>query len=291
MKTTPLWDEEGCDWPNRRASRFVRAAGLEWHVQLFGSGPKLLLIHGTGAATHSWRDLAPLLGKHFSVLALDLPGHGFTELPKDGQYSLPKMSAALAQLLSVLSFQPAYIVGHSAGAAIALRLELDRSVSPSLIFSINGALMPFPGVAAIAFPALARLLFLNRFAAPFLARRMNDNDAIARLIGSTGSSIGVRGVDLYGRLFRTERHMAATVGMMANWDLLSLRRALKKVRTPLILIAADNDKTISPQVARATNAIVSGSTIISVSGFGHLVHEEAPHTVADIICKRAFARC
>ncbi|NBQ74895.1 MAG: alpha/beta hydrolase, partial [Acetobacteraceae bacterium] len=58
---TPSWEKDGRDWPNRTASRFVEAGGLNWHVQLMGQGPCLLLLHGTAAATHSWRDLAPLL--------------------------------------------------------------------------------------------------------------------------------------------------------------------------------------------------------------------------------------
>ncbi len=51
----PDWAVEGRDWPHREASRFVEAAGLRWHVQEFGSpdAPTLLLLHGTGAATHS----------------------------------------------------------------------------------------------------------------------------------------------------------------------------------------------------------------------------------------------
>ena len=85
------------------------------------------------------------------------------------------------------------------------------------IFSLNGALMPFPGAAAIVFPSLAKLLFLNPFATSFLARRASKNHSIASLIEGTGSRLDARGVDLYARLFRTKRHIAATVGMMANW--------------------------------------------------------------------------
>ena len=56
------------DWPNAAHSQFVRAAGLDWHVQIMGSGPTLLLLHGTGAATHSWRDLMPFLAEHFTLV-------------------------------------------------------------------------------------------------------------------------------------------------------------------------------------------------------------------------------
>jgi magnesium chelatase accessory protein len=69
------------DWPHRTASRFVSAGGIEWHVQVMGKGPCALLLHGTGASTHSFRDLAPALAPDFSVIAVDLPGHGFTGTP------------------------------------------------------------------------------------------------------------------------------------------------------------------------------------------------------------------
>jgi len=54
-------EADGADWPNRAASRKLRAGGVDWHVQILGRGPTLLLLHGTGASTHSWRDVAPLL--------------------------------------------------------------------------------------------------------------------------------------------------------------------------------------------------------------------------------------
>jgi magnesium chelatase accessory protein len=74
----PDWQIEGRDWPNRDCSRFVESGGLRWHVQRCGTGPVCLLIHGTGASTHSFRDLMPLLATHFDVIAIDLPGHGFS---------------------------------------------------------------------------------------------------------------------------------------------------------------------------------------------------------------------
>jgi magnesium chelatase accessory protein len=283
MKTKPEWNVEGRDWPNRGSSRFVDVAGMKWHVQVLGHGPPLLLVHGTGAATHSWAALAPMLAKRFTVVAPDLPGHGFTELPSGGQYGLPKMARALAALLTELNVEPEIVVGHSAGAAISIQMSLHGAISPKAILSLNGALLPFPGLAAVAFPALAKLLFLNRFAAPFLAWRGSDPNAVDRLIKGTGSTLDARGIDLYGRLFRTERHVAAAVGMMANWDLVALKRGLRKLATPLVLVAADRDRAVPPHAAKDVQAIVPHSKVVRVKNYGHLAHEEAPAEFAKII--------
>src|SRR3954447_2043573 len=126
MSDRPVWSRDGRDWPNREASGFVEAGGLRWHVQRMGQGPVLLLVHGTAAATHSWRALAPLLARHFSVVAPDLPGHGFTAMPANAHgLSLPGMAALLGALLNRLQVDPALVAGHSAGAAVLLRLALD----------------------------------------------------------------------------------------------------------------------------------------------------------------------
>ena len=44
------WNSDGAKWPNRESSRFVRAGGLDWHVQVMGKGkgPVLLLLHQIG---------------------------------------------------------------------------------------------------------------------------------------------------------------------------------------------------------------------------------------------------
>src|SRR3954465_13439845 len=75
------WDRDGRDWPHREASRFIEAAGLRWHVQIMGQGPAALLLQGTGGSTHSFRDLAPLLARRFTVVMPDLPGHGLNATP------------------------------------------------------------------------------------------------------------------------------------------------------------------------------------------------------------------
>ena len=149
------WDADGLDWPNREHSRFVEAAGIRWHVQQMGHGPQILLIHGTGSSTHSWRDFAPLLATEFTVIAPDLPGHGFTEASSDKVLSLPGMAAALKALIRKMELCPTIVAGHSAGAAILARMVIDKKIFPSWLVSLNGALLPLSGVSGIVFSPLA----------------------------------------------------------------------------------------------------------------------------------------
>ena len=126
MSRRRRWAVEGRDWPNR-AAQPLRRGGRRALARpgRRAAGRSILLLHGTGAATHSWRDLAPLLAERFTVVAPDLPGHGFTSalgVADDAGDGARGRGAAGA-----LGLPPALIVGHSAGAAIALRMALDSA--------------------------------------------------------------------------------------------------------------------------------------------------------------------
>ena len=254
---------DGADWPNREASAFVEARGLRWHVQTTGSGPDVLMVHGTGASTHSWEGLAPLLAQHFRLVAPDLPGHGFTEAKRTPDLSLPGMARALAALLGVLEFSPQMVIGHSAGAAILARLCLDGTISPKLFVSLNGAFLPFGGLGRVLFPSMAKLLFLNPLA-PRLFAWSADKAAVANLLKGTGSKIGPRGVDLYARLFHNPGHVAGALGMMANWDLTDLRRDLPGLNAKVLLIVGENDKAVPPRDAGVVAAEIPGAIVETI---------------------------
>jgi magnesium chelatase accessory protein len=281
------WERDGRDWPNRASSAFVKAAKIRWHVQSMGSGPVLLLLHGTGASTHSWRDLAPLLASNFTVIAPDLPGHGFTETPNNYGLSLPGMAREMAELLKVLAVEPSIIVGHSAGAAVMVRMTLDDAVTPRSLVSLNGAFWPFGGTVSQFFSPLARLLVLNPLVPWFFARRASDRAAVERLIRNTGSEIDNAGVEFYRRLVSNPRHVAAALAMMANWDLHPLVRDLPRLEVPLLLMTGGDDRAISSDQAFRVKDNVRSAKVEYLRGLGHLAHEEKPEEIARLITQFA----
>jgi magnesium chelatase accessory protein len=283
MSAALSWQTDGRDWPHRETSRFVTAGGLSWHVQTMGQGPPLLLLHGTGASTHSWRDLMPLLAERFSVIAPDLPGHGFTQAPDSDLLSLPAMARALSALLAALRVSPEIVVGHSAGAAIAMRMVLTRAIAPRSLVSLNGALLPFRGVASQLFPSLAKLLVLNPFVPRFFAWRAGSANAVEQLLQGTGSHLDPRGLELYQCLFSNRVHVASTLAMMANWDLDALGRSFGKLDLPVLLVVGAGDKAVSPNDAREVTKRLPNARIETVQGAGHLAHEEKPEAVARLI--------
>jgi magnesium chelatase accessory protein len=283
MNDKPIWAEDGRDWPNREASQFVRADGLEWHVQRMGTGPKLLLIHGTGAATHSWRGLLPLLARHWDVIAPDLPGHGFTESPYPDRQSLPGMAKALAALLQSLDVAPVLAVGHSAGAAILTRMALDGAIDPRGLVSLNGAMLPLAGMPGLIFAPIARAMAGISVVPRLFAWHAADARMVANLLRNTGSTIDAQGVEFYRRLVRRPGHVAGALAMMAHWDLQPLARDLARLTTPLALVVGGNDRTIPPRDAARIQSVLPAAEIVTLAGLGHLAHEEDPMQVDHVI--------
>ena len=281
------WAQDGKDWPNREASRFVNAAGICWHVQVMGQGPVLLLVHGTGASSHSWRDLIPLLATQFSVVAPDLPAHGFTQAPAPSRMSLPGMALALSSLLAEIGMRPDIAVGHSAGAAILARMCLDGRIAPRVLISINGALLPLHAMPEELFGPLARGLMSISFVPRVFAWQARSPQALQRLVDSTGSRLDARGIALYRKLASNPGHVAGALAMMAHWSLRPLQHDLPRLQVPLTLIVGDRDRTVPPQEARRVATLLPSARVISRPGLGHLAHEEDPLTFARLILEAA----
>lgn len=271
------------DWPLRAHSRFVESDGLCWHVQLLGQGPPVLLLHGTGASTHSWRGVAPLLAERHTVLALDLPGQGFTRIVSAQSLGLPEMARAIGSLLRRLHIEPELVVGHSAGAAIGLQMCLDHLVAPRALVSINGAILPLGGWAGRTFSPLARLLVGLPGVPAAFAGLAAQRPLVERLLHDTGSRLDERGVELYARLLRRRTHVAAALRMMAAWDLDTLAGRLPRLQAALILLVGEQDRTIPPGDARRIRRLLPRARLATLPGLGHLAHEEDPGAIVALI--------
>jgi len=290
------WERDGADWPLRQYSRFVQTPRLRWHVQYAphadAQAPTVLLLHGTGASTHSWRDVFVLLSARCSVLALDFPGHAFTATPAPAEvatlFSLPGMAAGVAELLAQMGIVPHTIVGHSAGAAVACMLSLDGHIEPQRIVSLNGALLPLDGLAGQLFSPMAKLLAKAPFVPELFSWQAAQPAVMQRLLDGTGSTLDARGRALYQKLIAQPAHSAGALAMMAHWDLHTFWTRLPALQTPLTLVAGEQDLIVPPSVAERAWASLkrqSPTPVTRLRGLGHLAHEEQPDTLAQCIVR------
>lgn len=282
------WPEDAYDWPLTAYSRQITCRPHRWHVQEYGTGNTIVLIHGAGGATQSFRHLFPLLARDHHVVAIDLPGQGFTRLGARHRCGLDPMAEDLLALTHQEGWNPAMIVGHSAGVAIALRLwELGLRPAQG-ITGINAALGNFKGVAGWLFPLMAKALAATPFSANLFVASTTRN-SVRNLITGTGSVLDAQGQDLYYRLARDRAHVDATLSMMAQWSLNGLLSRLGQIDAPVHLITGLSDRAVPPQVSRDAVSRLPNARLTELPELGHLAHEEDAALVAQHILQRQGA--
>ena len=271
-------------WPHRAHSRFLELDGIRWHFQQLGTGPVVLLVHGTGGSTHSWADCAAALSEKFTVIATDLPGHGFTAVPPAvalarNVYTIDGMARALQQLLDALQVQPVIAAAHSAGVPVLLRMALQRSIAPARIVGLCAALVAPPAwyVRLIA-PIIGSVVESDAVALS-AAKLAAGTRIIRAMLDSTGSTLTVEQLARYELLCGMPTHVHAALAMMARWDLPTLMRDLATLETPLDVIAGRRDRWVPEAQLRRAVASVRGATYRVEEG-GHLLMEERGEEVA-----------
>ncbi len=278
------WANYRSTWPHAQHSQFIQAGGIQWHVQIMGQGPVLLLLHGTGSGSFSWRGLMPLLSAHFQVIAPDLPGHAFTSRGPEGSLSLQGMSEGLRALLLQLNVTPTIIGGHSAGAAIAANMLLQqRALSQTQLIGFNPAWLPLPGLPSLIFRPAAKLAAINPVSAWATAKLASKPAMIEKSIVQTGSYLDAAGLALYQRVFSHSGHVHSVLNMMAAWQLDTLSKSLPQLQNKVSILVGMQDQTVPPSMAHEACKLMPQARVFEQPGLGHLAHEEDPAGTAQLI--------
>lgn len=271
------------DWPFKAQSSLVTAGRHRFWVADNGprNAPTLFLLHGTGASLHSFRRTILGLSKHYRTITPDLPGHGCSATGFQGRLGLDAMAQDLWSLCDTLATTPQAIIGHSAGAAIGLRMAELRPV-PQVI-GLNAALGEFDGAAAFLFPIIAKGLATLPFAATAITAFFGRPGTVERILAGTGSPLDPEGRAQYLRLVRDPDHVTGALGMMADWRLQPLLNRLPQTTTKVTLIASEGDRAVPPQVSIDAAKRIPGAKLHLLPKLGHLAHEETEDGLSALI--------
>ncbi len=271
------------DWPNREYSRRVAAAGRSWHVQIAGAGPDVVLLHGTGAATHSWHQLLPMAATRYRVIAVDLPGHGFTSRHRREALTLAGISRDLSELLTHLGVDPVAIVGHSAAAAIAVELLSAAQFKSASMLGLNPALMPYgAGFRPVLVP-MTRWAAESRLVTRWITSKARDSRSVRRVLVSTGSSVDDEQVLRYQRLLREKSHVRAMLSMMGHWDLGDALSKLAAFGRRALLVYGEDDLAVPVAQLDTVRNRAPQCRYQVLKRLGHLAHEESPVAALELI--------
>lgn len=275
------------DWPHRDLSRSVAVGPLTWHVQVGGAGPLVVLLHGTGSSAHSWSDLMPRLMRDATVVAPDLPGHGYTTGATLASLTLPRVAAALRALLAELRLgQPAMLVGHSAGAALALRWAMDTPQRPQHIVGFNPSLVAPPAAYTRLLAPVLVPLATSALVAGMLAAVTRRTRTVDRLLAATGSRIPEAQRARYAKLFLQPAHIRGAMGLMAAADLPAIQQAGQRPGVSTSFVIGARDEWVPERMLRPVLSRYFARAEVARWDGGHLLHEEEPGRAAEFIAAR-----
>ena len=272
--------------------RFCTIHGYRRAFVCFGNGPALLLIHGIGDSSDTWQPVLEELGRHHTVVAPDLLGHGRSEKPR-ADYSIAAYANGMRDLLSVLEIDRVTVIGHSLGGGVAAQFAyqfpercerlvlvdsggVGRSVSPFLrLATVPGVetLMPLFGLPPVRM-ATRITAGVMRHLSTALGRDAEELLAVFDALPDTAARTAI---------LRTLRSGVDWRGQVITM----LDRAYLAEGMPTLLVWGRHDAVIPLGHGRLAHAAMPGSQFEIFDDAGHFPHHSDParfvHIVSDFM--------
>ncbi len=264
------------------ADQFVNLENQWVHFERVGSGPTLVLIHGFGGSTFSWREVQPALAADFDVVAIDLSGFGYTERPKsDASYTVEAQAGLVLRLLDALGVPEADVAGHSYGAGLALHLAQTHPDRVRTLILVDGG--PNEGVPAnvATIPAFLRPLF-----ACLLERFFLTPDAIRGFLVSylhRDEIVTDAVVEGYLARLRVEGLADTLNGLFESMNRRRPAIDLAVIGQPTLVIWGTHDSVFPISAGRRLAERIPGAAFVEFESSGHLPMEEEPERFVEVV--------
>jgi pimeloyl-ACP methyl ester carboxylesterase len=264
-----------------------------------GEGPVVVLIHGMAGSSATWEAAIPGLAKHFRVVAPDLPGHGESAKPDDGDYSLGSLASSVRDVMVALGHARATIVGQSLGGGVAMQLAYqfpERCERLVLVGSGGLGREVSPMLRALAMPGVEYLF-------PVVFSSIG-RDAGRSILGAF-RKVGLRPSAYLNEIWRSyesltdpptraafARTLRSVVGP-GGQSVSAHDRLPMAAEVPTLIVWGSADAIIPASHAHDTHELLPSSRVEIFDGVGHFPHCEAParfvETLTDFISTTAPA--
>lgn len=267
-------------WPPE--GRVINVGGARVHVREAGpaEAPRVLLIHGANANLNElWTPFAADLARDFRVIAMDRPGMGYSSRPRRA-HQLALQAKLAAEVLRNTGDGPAIIVGHSLGAAVALRLALEAPQLVRALVLLAPLSTPWQGhpiwwARLAATPVLGHLFcgLIIPNLGPALAHANID-----RNFAPSGAPENYFEKSAVGLAFRPLAFRSSARDVCsASAELAAQAPRYPEIFAPAIVITAEKDRVISPKRhARALAAALPAGELVIAPDTGHMPHQLRP---------------
>ena len=261
-------------------SREYRSSQGVVRYEAFGTGPPVVLVHGTPFSSYVWRRVVPALAETMRVYAFDLPGYGSSEKREGQDVSLAAQGRILSGLLDHLGLEKPAVVGHDFGGAIALRAHLLEGRDFRAIALIDAvALSPWgsPFYRLVQdhvgvfrqMPAYMHKALVAAYVRDATYVPMDD----ATLGPYIEPWLGPEGQDaFYRQIFQNDPRYTDEVQPL-----------YARIERPVMIVWGEEDRWIPPEKGQQLHEAIPGSQLRTIPRCAHLAQEDAPDAVAGLL--------
>jgi len=260
-------------------SEFLEIEGMDVHYRRTGSGPPLLLLHGTGASLHTWEGWTNLLADSFTVISLDLPAFGLTGPHPERDYSIAAYVDFLEAFAKNLPLDSFHLAGNSLGGLIAWSYATAHPQRVEKLILVDPSGMPNEketplGIRLAETPVVGQLL---RYITPkpLFAKSLRD-------VYGDPEAVSEEVIDRYFQLFRRPGNRRAFIDRARTKHRVPTE-ALSSISAPTLILWGERDNWIPVEHAKLFRGLIPDSEVITYPELGHVPMEEAPEvTAADV---------
>ena len=252
--------------------KFVSKDGLDLYYTVQGQGPFVTLVHGIGADHASWDGIASRLAPHYTVIRLDLRGHG--QSSKITTCSLDDFVSDIGGLLDAAGAKKTHLVGFSLGGLIAQKFAIEKAGRLNRLVLISSVAertdeerervlkradqIDREGIASVVAAAEDRW-----FTPAFKAANLERVQArLKQLVNNDHRS--------YAAAYRV--FAGADRGML-----------FERIAAPTLVMTGENDSGSSPRMSRLLYERIAGSKLHILPELRHSVLIEAPDLIANLL--------
>ena len=269
---------------------FMRLGPPEAPVKLFyetrGSGSPILLIHGFGSSTFTWRRIAPALAENHKVIAVDLKGFGQSDKPLDEHYSIFDQAELIKQLILENDLKNLTLIGHSYGGGISLMLALDDD--PRLQGRIEKLILLDTIAYSQNIPVAFKMMdlpLMSHLGVRMVPPEVQDRVAL-KLAYLDDSKIGEETVEMYAAPLRTTAGKHAVIQsarQIVPQGLDEISKRYPTIKQPTLIAWCDNDKIVPLDIGLELRRNMPTSRLEIIEQCGHMPQEEQPEATLRLI--------
>lgn len=267
--------------------------GININYLQCGTGEPILLLHGFGASTYSWRYIVDGLCEDYKIIAIDLKGFGLSDKPTDNKYTVRDQSEMVMAFIHQYRLNNVTLVGHSFGGAVALftylemMQSIESTISKMILLDSASYNQEFP-----YFISILRTPILNRISLTLLPDKVNTRMILKKAFYDD-SKITEEMTEVYASYLDTPgayHALIATAKQIVPSKIETITHRYKDINIPVLLVWGENDEIVPLSIGRSLSEEIPKAELRVIRGCGHVPQEECPKETIGII-KSFLANC